>query len=259
MLSTIPFVEFLNTLPPELLSLAMYFFCGGAILILLRFFGLAGLFLFVSVAIICANIQVLKAVQFSFLDQPVALGTVVFASTYLCSDIITEFYGKDAARLSIWLSFAGMVIITGIMSMTLGFKPLSPGVSAHRCFIDAHNAMFILFSPSLAIFTASLIAFLISQYNDIWIYNMMHAKSGNKRIWMRSIVSTSISALIDSTIFSILAWRVFSPNPLDFNTILYTYILGTLGIRILMAIMNTPFIYAAKHLLPKKLKYEFIR
>ena len=257
-MSTLPLIEYLNTLPPELISMAMYLFCGAAILILLRAFGLPGLFLFISMAIVAANISVLKAVQFSFLESPVAIGTVVFASTYLCSDIITEFYGKHAAKLSVWLSFAGMIMIAGTMTLAMGYSPLKSSAIEHQCFIEAHGAILTLFSPSVAIFAASLIAYLVSQYNDIWIYNMLHKINGNRLIWLRSILSTSISALIDNTIFSILAWQVFSPKPMDFHTVLYTYILGTLWIRILMAFMNTPFIYAAKKLLPRKRHYESI-
>lgn len=231
----------------------MYAFCGAAVLILLRFFGLAGLFLFIAIAIVSSNIQVLKAVQFCFLSEPVALGTITFSATYLCSDIITEYYGKDAARLAVWLSFAGMLLFDGLILLTLGFKTGSDQ------FLDAHHAMLTLYAPSIAIFVASLVSYLVSQYSDIWIYNLMHMKSGNKNIWVRSIFATSLSGLIDNTIFSVLAWQVFSPTPLDFHTLLYTYILGTLGIRVLMSVLNTPFIYAAKYLLPKKLSYEFIR
>ena len=63
--------------------------------------------------------------------------------------------------------------------------------------------------------------------------------------------STMISSLIDNFIFSIFAWIIFNPNPLDFNTVLFTFILGTYVLRIFIAIVDTPFIYIARYFLPR--------
>ena len=61
------------------------------------------------------------------------------------------------------------------------------------------------------------------------------------------------SALLDNTIFSLFAWIIFNPDPLDFNTVLFTFILGTYILRIIIAILDTPFIYLAKYFLPNKI------
>ena len=61
------------------------------------------------------------------------------------------------------------------------------------------------------------------------------------------------SALLDNAVFSILAWVIFNPNPLDFNTVLFTFILGTYILRIIIAIFDTPFIYLAKFFLPNRI------
>ena len=62
-----------------------------------------------------------------------------------------------------------------------------------------------------------------------------------------------ISALLDNTIFSIFAWIIFNPNPLDFNTVLFTFILGTYVLRLVIAIFDTPIIYLAKFFIPNKI------
>jgi len=59
------------------------------------------------------------------------------------------------------------------------------------------------------------------------------------------------SSLLDNTIFSVFAWIIFNPNPLDVNTVIFTYILGTYFLRITIAIFDTPFIYLAKYFVPK--------
>ena len=76
--------------------------------------------------------------------------------------------------------------------------------------------------------------------------------TNKKFLWFRNNLSTMISSLIDNTIFSIFAWIILNPNPLDFNTVLFTFILGTYILRIFIALFDTPFIYLAKFLLPNK-------
>ena len=64
-------------------------------------FGEIGLYIYSAIAIIVANIQVLKLVKFSFFSEPIALGTVLFASTFLCTDILAEYYGAKKARINV--------------------------------------------------------------------------------------------------------------------------------------------------------------
>ena len=53
--------------------------------------------------------------------------------------------------------------------------------------------------------------------------------------------------MIDNTIFSVLAWVVFAPEPLDFYTLVFTFILGTYLLRIVVAFVDTPFVYLARY------------
>ena len=92
------FVIFLNTIPIEITWIVFLFLCLSIIMILLKIFGEIGLYIYTIVAIIVANIQVLKIVKFSFFSDPVALGTILFASTFLCTDILSEYYSKEKAK-----------------------------------------------------------------------------------------------------------------------------------------------------------------
>ena len=247
-------IAVLNYLPPEVISLCMMVVCGLAILTLLRFFGLHGLYMYIIVAVICGNIQVLKATQFFFSPEPVALGTIVFASTYMCTDIITEYFGPACARRAVLLSFAAMLLTTIFMILTLGWQPLPiDSINENfRRFSDAHNAMLTLFTPVPAIFCASIVAYIVSQYNDIWLFHLLRRLSQDKHLWLRTNISTMLSALVDNTIFSVLAWVILSPIPTDLHSLIYTYIFGTYVIRIVLAIFNTPFVYLAKQFLPTR-------
>ena len=63
-------------------------------------------------------------VKFSFFSEPIALGTALFASTFLCTDILAEHYGTKKARINVLIGFAGFLFMTLLMLFSLGFQPL---------------------------------------------------------------------------------------------------------------------------------------
>ena len=69
-------------------------------------------------------------------------------------------------------------------------------------------------------------------------------------MWLRNNASTAISALIDNTIFSVLAWIVFAADPLPWSTVIFTFILGTYWLRLIVAAMDTPIIYLSRYVRP---------
>lgn len=236
-LSPAGFIAALNTFPPELVSIIFFLVVSCAALFFLACWGRLGLFVFMLLSVICGNIQVLKIVQFSYLDSPVALGTILFGVTYLCTDILTEHFSPKVARQAVVLSFVGDLFFKTVMLFTLGWKPL---------FQDpTQEALTVLFTPSIAIFAASVVAYFTSQFNDIWIYEVLKKNCKGRYVGLRSFVSTSVSALLDNTIFSVLAWVVFAPHPVGMDQLIYTYILGTYGLRVLISCFSIPFIYVS--------------
>ncbi len=248
------FVILFNSIPIELTWFLFLIVSFSFVLIFLKLFGKVGLYVYSVIAIIAANIQVLKIVKFSFFSDPIALGTILFASTFLCTDILTEYYGAKSARKNILIGFAGFLLMTFLMIFTLGFTPLNTS-SAGNDFAWALNTqqnLIGIFMPFPIFFVSSMISYLFSQYFDVWIYEKISELTNKKFLWFRNNLSTMISSLIDNTIFSIFAWIILNPNPLDFNTVLFTFILGTYILRIFIALFDTPFIYLAKFLLPNK-------
>jgi len=250
-----PFIEFLQGLPAEVTSLILFGVCMVAILLLLRFFGAQGLYLYNIVAVLASNIQVLKGVQFSVGAEPVALGTVVFATTYLCSDILTEYYGKAAAKMGIWFCFSAQILMTLLMIMAVGYPSLpagaigSPGTE-HMALTE--QAMSLLFTPSPRILLASLLAFAVSQLSDIGVFQWISKLTRKRWLWLRTTVSAWISALVDTVLFSVLAWMLLSPTPVNISVLIFTYILGTLITRALIGVLSAPVMYMSKAFLPLK-------
>ncbi len=234
--------------PPEFIWVIMLLFCFATILGLGRYFGANGLYAYIAVAIIAANIQVLKAVQFNVYPEPVALGTVLFSSTYLVTDILGEKYGRKMARQGVFIGFFAHLFFSIIMLITLGFPPLTTAQAGEEMAwaLPYHDHIAALFTLQFSLFTAGAVAYLSSQLYDVWLYDWLKSKTQGRYLWLRNNISTAISGLIDNTIFSILAWIVLNSNPLPFKTVLVTYILGTYWLRLLIALLDTPVMYIVR-------------
>ena len=236
--------SYLGSLNTFLLWLIMLIFCFSSILIFLRLFGSAGLYVYSALAVIIGNIQVLKTVDFFYSPEPVALGTILFSSTYLCTDILSEHFGKDKAQKNVLISFVSFLFVTIVMLVTIGFNP-----SANDW---AQDSLENIFTPMSRFFIASMIAYLVSQYFDVWIYSTIKNLTMNRFLWLRNNLSTILSSLIDNTVFSIIAWIILNPNPETFYNVIMIYILGTYILRIFIAFIDTPFMYLSKIFLPRK-------
>ena len=240
-------ITFLNTLPTESIWFAMLLICFTSIIIFYHFFGKIGLYTYVAISVIAANLQVLKSTIFFFSPNPVALGTLMFATGYLCTDILAEYHSKKEARKAILIGFSSYMLWTVIMILTLGFKPITPHYAGRDMAWDIpfHGAMKLLFEPTPIFFIAGMSAYLISQFNDIWLFDKIRAKTGRRYLWLRNTVSTSVSALLDNTVFSVLAWVILADKALPWHVVIFTYILGTYAMRIFIAVLDTPFVYLA--------------
>ena len=232
-----------NSLSTEVMWIIMLLFCFISILIFLRLFGYVGIFIYSSLAVIAGNIQVLKTVDFFYSPEPVALGTILFASTFLCTDILSEYFGKEKARMNILIGFCSFFFMTLLMVITIGFKPSS---------VDwVQESLANVFTPMTRFFIASMIAYLISQYFDVWLYNYLKNITSQKYLWFRNNLSTVASSLVDNTVFSIFAWILLNPETVSIYNVIMIYILGTYVLRIFIAFLDPPFIYLAKFFIKK--------
>ena len=261
LISSVPqnIINLISNQNTEVVWFIMLILCFLSILVFLRLFGYVGLYVYSAIAIIAANIQVLKQANFNFFSSinekiipfyepsPIALGTILFASTFLCTDILSEYYGKEKARKNVLIGFCSFFLMTILMLVTIGIQP-----AEGEWVSMVQDSLAILFTPMTSIFVASMIAYLISQYFDIWFFNYLKTISSNKLLWLRNNVSTAVSSLIDNTIFSIFAWIILNPNPFPLSDVIMTFILGVYLLRVFIALLDTPFIYLAKYFIPEE-------
>lgn len=234
-----------NNVSAEISTVWMFLFCTTVILLLLRFYGVFGLYVYNALAIVVANIQVLCFAQYELFSAPIALGTVLFTTTFFVNDLITEHYGMALAKKSIALGFCAQLLVMLWMLISLG-HPLPDLQNSSITIQEANNnylAMFRLFTPSFRILFASLTAYLLSQWLDILIFDQIRKITAGKFLWLRQNIAMLISGLIDTFVFSILAWMLLSDTPVSWHELIFTYVLSAQIIRFLLNISFTPLMY----------------
>jgi len=229
----------------EVLWFVMCFTIFALITLAYRFFGKAGLYAWVGVAVILANIQVAKII--SFFGLVTAMGNVIYGSSFLATDILAEKYGARAARRAVFIGFFMLVSTAIIMKLTLLFVPhpedtLSPALE-----------QIFGFMPDATI--ASLSAYLISQLHDVWAFEFWKRKTEGRYLWLRNNASTMVSQLIDNAIFTFLFFVVFNPSfvsSLGLSGIFEIFFTSYL-MKFIVAVLDTPFIYLSKRIEPEEI------
>lgn len=238
-------VNFLSQLTPEAPSLLLLLFCYSSILLASRI-GLEALFTYNAIAIIIGNIQVLKLTEYGLYSNPVAVGNIVFASTFITSTIIIHNYGMDAAKKSIRLSFLAQIFFVFVMVLGSGHK-----IANLKGQSDVEMAFKTLFVPQMRFIVASLISFVIGQYLNAFFFEKLNQKLHQKYVWLAQNASNTIAAIIDNFIFSSLAWIILSPNPMALYDMLLIFMLPGIFFRILINFTGTPIIYKSVDIINK--------
>jgi uncharacterized integral membrane protein (TIGR00697 family) len=199
-------------------------------LIAYRFFGKFGLYTIIVASVITANIQVLKTVQ--LFGSVATLGNVLYGSIFFATDILSEVYGKKAAKRAVWLGFMGMILMTIWMQIGLKFIPDISDFS--------QSSLSTIFEPMPRVAAGSMIAYVVSQHHDIFAFHFWKNKTKGRFLWLRNCASTMVSQAIDSLIFCFIAlWGLFDIN-VWVQILATTYLL-----KWFIAVMDTPFIYMA--------------
>jgi hypothetical protein len=203
-----------------------------AIMIAFRLYGKLGLYIWIPISVIIANIQVTKTVNLFGLEA--TLGNIVYATQFLATDVLSECYGKKDSKKSIGIGFLALISMTVFMQVALKFQPAESDF--------ANNALTTIFSLLPRLTIASLIAYFVSNNHDIWAYEFWMKKfPGKKYIWIRNNASTFVSQLIDSVLFSFIAFYGVFPLSVVIEITISTYVL-----KWVVAMCDTPFIYLAR-------------
>ena len=105
----------------ELIWLGLLFTNYLVILMAYRFWGRVGLFIFVPLSVVLANIQVVKMMTLFGVDT--TMGNIAYGGVFLVSDILSENYGKKMAKHVITIGFYTLISVMVIMNIVLLITP----------------------------------------------------------------------------------------------------------------------------------------
>lgn len=222
----------------ELLWFTTLFADLGCTLILYRLFGKAGLQVAIALAIVLANLQGPKLTV--IFGMQTSLGVIFYSSIFFATDVLSENYGKEAANKAVRMGFAVSVIVLLMMSLALLYQPSTrPETAAYSASIHEAFATIVNFTPRFIF--GSLLAYYISQHFDVWAFHKIKSWTGDKWLWLRNNGSTLSSQVVDTTIYSLVAWWgiVDLKTALALGAAKYVF-------KVAIAAIDTVFIYWAR-------------
>ncbi len=193
------------------------------------------------------------------LDFNLTAGVLIWPVVFLTTDLLNEYFGKQGVR---WVSFltAGLIAYAFVVIyISIHLSPAPFWQEIHNQ-DDAGNTFHInfafkrLFGQGLGIICGSLVAFLLGQLLDVFIFQKIKRLTGAKYLWLRATGSTLISQLIDSFVVLLLAFYLLAPQGLRWSMaqILSVAIINYLY-KCVVALLFTPLLYLSHRLIDKYL------
>ena len=190
-------------------------------------------------SLLAANTLGLKIMPFIF-GSHLSVAVFSFPVVFLMTDVIGEIYGKRAAKFFVLAGFISTVLFIIYSFLSLAMPWSDDGQWARQ----GYNQ---IFGISIRMAIASLAAFLIAEYQDVFSFFFFRKKLGTKFFWLRSLLSNLWSQLLDSLIFMVIAFAgVYTTKTL------ISIIISWWLYKVAMGALYTPLSYIGLSLLRDK-------
>lgn len=231
----------------ELLLILSVLLIYGSVVLFYRFLGKSGLYCWTVLATIAANIEVLIVVDAFGMEQ--TLGNILFASTFLVTDILSETEGRKAAQKAVVVGIVTSVIFIVISQSWMLYTPNASDW--------ASPAIASVFSNTPRLMMSSIIVYAIVQAFDVFAYHAIWKKTealchDSKRfLWLRNNGSTMLSQFFNTLLYTFAAFYGVYELKTLFHLIFSTYV-----IFIFTSLLDTPAVYLARRLASKAQQNE---
>ena len=199
-----------------------------------KLFSKTGIYACIALATVIANIEVVKCVD--IFGLPLTLGNVTYGSIFLATDILNEKYGREKAQKGVFLGFFSLLVLTLFTQIDLLYIPSSNDF--------AQGAMQTIFALTPRICLGSMLAYLVSNTMDVFLYKKIRdILPSDKFLWVRNNAATMTSQLVDTILFTFIAFFGVFPLSIVLKLCFTTYVL-----KLIIAVCDTPFLYLAKRI-----------
>ena len=200
------------------------------VLAFFKLFGKTGLYVWMAIATCFAQIGTAKTI--TLFGTSCTAGCVLFASTYLVTDILNEVYSEKDAKKAVYIGFTSVIAFMASMAFINYLRPAETDTAA--------SSIRALFGIVPRISAASIIMYFVSNLLDVKLFNVIKAKTGSKYMWLRNNVATIVCNGGENFFFLLLAFAGTMPVNLIFSIAISATIVETL-----VALCDTPFLYIA--------------
>lgn len=194
----------------------------------------------------------------------VAVGVLPYPITFLCTDLISELYGKQKAKSLVWIGLILNIWVLFILWLGGAINPpeLNDGlVPVNDREVPHEYAFYYIRNLTTGAVIASMVAYLIAQLIDVQIFHWFKERTKGKKLWLRNNASTLISQLVDSIAVIVITHYV-STNGLEiienksvFETLMI-YIFSSYTFKLVVALLDTIPFYYLTYFLRKYLNIE---
>ena len=190
----------------------------------------------------------------------VAVGVLAYPLTFLCTDLVSELYGRTRANFLVTVGLFLNGFILFVMAMANALPAIDPSIQPPWQTLalsapvglpngDSVSDQVELFSLMYAMTTgaifASMFAYVTAQYVDVYVFHFLKKKTQGKHLWLRNNASTLVSQLVDSfAVISITFGAVFLAGGMSLTTVL-GLMFSNYIFKMLSALLDTPIIYFA--------------
>ena len=177
----------------------------------------------------------------------ISVGTLPYPVTFLCTDLVSEVYGKRRADMLVIIGF----VVSGYMLLLLYLGRILP--LSHMQDASVQDDFVAVFGQSTRAIIASMVAYMTAQFIDVRLYHYWRRLTNGRHLWLRNNASTLLSQLIDTfAVVTILFFNTLTiPELRDVIVSSYIY-------KLLVALADTPLMYLFTRLF-KDIKQESIK
>lgn len=231
----------------ELILICSVVLIFGTVLLAYCLFGDSGLYAMTAVVTVLANIEVLILVVAFGMEQ--TLGNVLFAATFLITDILSENSGKKAADRAVFIGIGASAFFVLLTASWMLYIPADSDW--------AMPSIRAIFSTTPRLVLASMTVYAVSQLLDVWLYHkwwdLSEKKTGSRRklLWLRNNGSTLVSQLVNTVLFNLAAFagmEGYTPG------LLVSIIAAGYAIYVVTSLLDTPVVYLARAVHDKYLR-----
>ncbi|MEM1415028.1 MAG: queuosine precursor transporter [Myxococcota bacterium] len=222
----------------------------------LVFLALSGLFL--GTLAMLNILGVSRFIDLSFevfgmtVPMPLAVGVLPYPVTFLCTDLLSELYGRRRTSAVVWTGLGlnlWVMLILWLGGALPGFE--APGEEGTGVYYEVQKLAF-------SAVTASMIAYLAAQFVDVHLFHFWKTLTKGKHLWLRNNGSTLVSQLVDTTSVILITHFLAGALPIDPDAPLwgqlFTFIASGYVFKLATALFDTLPFYGTTRLLERWLR-----